>query len=117
MNDIGSDDGVLVECTLLLCCIEEAGGIKAVVVVLLLVEIEMQTSAVANFDRWTLFYILYLIDCIILQLIYELEIVGGQVGGGVVLWCTFNYYTSYVKSTMWLHFQLSGHKKRPLLDI
>ena len=53
MNDIGSDDddvdviGVLAEYTL---CIEEAGGIKAVVL-LLLVEIDMQTSAVANFDR------------------------------------------------------------------
>ena len=54
MNDIGSDVVGAVECTLLLFIEEEAGGIKAVVVVLLLlaeIEIDMQTSAVANFDR------------------------------------------------------------------
>jgi len=53
VNDIGSDVVGAVECTLLLLLfIEEAGGIKAVVVVLLLLaEIDMQTSAVANFDR------------------------------------------------------------------
>jgi len=52
VKDIGSDVVGAVECTLLLLLfIEEAGGIKAVVVLLLLVEIDMQTSAVANFDR------------------------------------------------------------------
>ena len=75
MNDIGSDVGVLVlaECIL---CIEEAGGVKAVVVVLmLLAEIDMQTSAVANFDR-PLDMVGFNIDrcdSVILQLIYELD--------------------------------------------
>ena len=71
MNDIGSEDGVLVEWALLLCIIEEAGGMKAVV--LLLVEIDMQTSAVANFDR-PLDIVYNVFDrLIILQLIYELD--------------------------------------------
>jgi len=80
VNDIGSfeDDvviGVLAECTLLLCIEEEAGGIKVVVVVLLLVEIDMQTSAVANFDR-PLDIVDFNIDrcdSVVLQLIYELD--------------------------------------------
>ena len=115
MNDIHSDDvvvGVLAECTSLLC-IEEAGGVKAVVVVLLLlVEIDKQTSAVANFDRPLDMVVLYIVfdRLIILQLIYELDkrrrySIIGVVGAVVRL----NY------CRCGCIFILSGHEKETLL--
>ena len=113
MNDIHSDDvdviGVAMECTLLLF-IEEAGGVKAVVVVLLLlVEIDMQTSAVANFDR-PLDIVGFNIDrcdSSILQLIYELEVERRRQ--------TKNWSCNRCLSSMWLHFHFEWPRKETLL--